>query len=810
MLTPAELYERARDDASSGRLARARTWCVRALERDPEPELATRITVTLAYLDAERGDLTGGIAGCEEVLADPDHAGAERGRTLAQLGLLRMRSGDAERAIVAFRDAIALLSGCDEDVARIHLNRGNVHLQRYEPGAAEDDFDDARRFARRADKPVMAAKALHNRGYARMLRGELVGALHDLDEARRTLAPLSPVSLAVCDQDRAEVLLAAGLADEAREVLRHVAAVFGRRRMRQQQAECELLLARLHLFADEFAVALRTARTATRRFDSHGSHTWAMRAQVYGLVAELALSRSNEAIVARAIELAEALTAEGFTASGVRARLVAALAACRTGDPDTASALLARVRVTESTPLDIHLFAAQARAELGAARGRPGRAHAHLATALTRVDRWQAGFGPLDVQAGTAAYGRSCALLGLRLAAERGDVPIVLEWTERARSLAGRVTAVRPPRDPEAAALLSRIRALYGSGVTAETGALERAIRERLWATQTHLPANPVTLDELRSELVDSDSTYIAYFHTGTRLYALAIAPDTDAMVDLGSIDEIASLLHGLPADLAMIATRTSESMHRVLVSSIRMRLQAIADRLWRPLAGLTSGERVVLSATGALADVTWSLLPGLAGRPLTVARSATGWAQSRSNRKPGCAGFVAGPRVERAEAEVRHGAGFWAEHDLLDAGDATAHAVSKLAARVDVLHIAAHGRHSAQSPMFSAFELVDGPWFGYDIDHVERVPTIVILSACELGRSTKRWGLETIGMTTAWLHAGTRCVVASPAPLSDDVAYEVLGSMHRRIARGEPVADALADAVAHSDEPVPLMCYGA
>ncbi|MDN5853663.1 MAG: hypothetical protein L0K86_12635, partial [Actinomycetia bacterium] len=599
MLTPAELYERARDDAASGRLARARTWCMRALERAPEPELSIRITVTLAYLDAERGDLAGGIARCEDVLANADHTGVERGRTLAQLGLLRMRAGDAEHAIASFRDAIASLTGCDEDLSRIHLNRGNVYLQRFEPAAAEQDFDDARRFAARVDKPVMAAKALHNRGYARMLRGELVGALEDLGEARRTLAPLSPVSLAVCDQDRAEVLLAAGLADEAREVIRDVAAVFGRRRMGQQQAECELFLARLHVFAGEFAVALRTARTAARRFESHGSHTWGLRAQVSALVAELGLGHSNESIVERGIELGEALAANGFAAPGVRARLVAALAARRSGALDRASALLARIRVTDATPLDIRLLAAQARAELADARGRRARAHAHLATALTRLELWQARFGRLDVQAATKAYGRSCALLGLRLAVERGTVPALLEWTERARSLAGRVDVVRPPRDPETAALLTRLRTLRGSTAAGEIAALERAVGERLWASGVRPPDDPITVDELRAELAESDSTYVAYFHTGTRLYGLAIAPRAHVFVDLGSLDEITSLLLGLPADLAMVATRTSASMHRVVVSSIRMRLQTLAERLWAPFAGLVSGDGVVLSATG-------------------------------------------------------------------------------------------------------------------------------------------------------------------------------------------------------------------
>lgn len=810
MLTASKLYERARDDAASGRLARARTWCLRALERSPGPELSIRITVTLAYLDAEGGDLTRGIERCEEALARADHGGAERGRTQAQLGLLRMRAGDAEHAIESFRDAIVRLAGHDEDLARVHLNRGNVYLQRFEPTTAEHDFDDARHYAERAAKPVMRAKALHNRGYARMLRGELVGALEDLADARHTLAPLSPVSLAVCDQDRAEVLLAAGLTDEARDVLHDVAAVFGRRRMRQQQAESELLLARLSVLAGEYAAGLRVARSAARRFAAHGSRTWALRAQVTSLAAELGLGRTDPSTVGRGVELADALAAEGFAAPAMRARLFAALAACRVGAPDHASRLMAGLRVTSSSPLENHLLAAQVRAEVAESRGRRARAHAYLGNALATLDVWQSSFGRLDVQAATTVHGRSCALLGLRLAVERGTVPALLEWTERARSLAGRVPVVRPAHDPDTATMLARLRALRASNADGQIAALETSIRERLCAAGVRVPDGPVTLDELRTRLRAANATYIAYFHTGTRLYGLVVAPGRESLVDLGSLDSIGSLLIGLPADLAMVATRTSASMHRVVVSSIGMRLRQLSERLWAPFEELTATDEVVLSATGALADVTWSMLPGLAGRPVTLAPSATAWARSDEYRRPRSAGLVAGPRVDRAEAEVCHAAGSWPEHEVLGGAEATADAVSKLAARVDLLHIAAHGRHSSQNPMFSAFELVDGPWFGYDIDQLDRIPATVILSACELGRSTQRWGLQTIGMTTAWLHAGAGCVVASPAPLNDDLAYDVLGRMHRRLAEGSPVASALADAVADTDEPVPLMCYGA
>ena len=92
------------------------------------------------------------------------------------------------------------------------------------------------------------------------------------------------------------------------------------------------------------------------------------------------------------------------------------------------------------------------------------------------------------------------------------------------------------------------------------------------------------------------------------------------------------------------------------------------------------------------------------------------------------------------------------------------------------MLHVAAHGRHAADNPLFSGLELADGTLFGYDIDLIPSVPDTVVLSACEVGRSSVRWGEEAIGMTRIWLHAGARCVIASPVVVADDDACELLG----------------------------------
>jgi CHAT domain-containing protein len=145
-------------------------------------------------------------------------------------------------------------------------------------------------------------------------------------------------------------------------------------------------------------------------------------------------------------------------------------------------------------------------------------------------------------------------------------------------------------------------------------------------------------------------------------------------------------------------------------------------------------------------------------------------------------------------------------------AGDAaTTAAVRDLATRADVLHIAAHGVHNSENPLFSYLELADGPLFGHEFQAVPRLPAHVVLSACELGLAGSRAGCEPLGMTAALLHAGARSVVAGVARIGDETAFAVGTAHHSGLHRGLSPAAALAAAISEAaeDQPAPLLCYG-
>nr|WP_237448470.1 CHAT domain-containing protein [Nocardioides flavescens] len=377
--------------------------------------------------------------------------------------------------------------------------------------------------------------------------------------------------------------------------------------------------------------------------------------------------------------------------------------------------------------------------------------------------------------------------------------------------LASRVQPVRTPQDPAVAADLAELRAAPGPEREAE---LRRRVRERAWQRRgSGAYASPAPLDAVVAGLGD-DTALAAYVVTAERVVALVVTGAGTRRHDLGGRAALDALLGGLLADLDVSAgTGLPAAVSTVVRSALAERLVRLGDVLVAPLLADLGDRRVVLTPSGVLAGVPWALLPGLVGRPVTVAQSATSWLDRAARpMRLGVGGFVAGPRVPRAEAEVRAAASAWSRAEVLAGPAATAEAVTDLAGRVDVLHVAAHGRHAADNPLFSGLELDDGPWFGYDVDRLTSVPDVVLLSACEVGRSSVRWGEELIGMSAAWLHAGARCVVASPAAVADDAAHDTLVRVHRALAAGTDPASALAaavDPVTPRSAPAPFVCFG-
>jgi CHAT domain-containing protein len=221
-----------------------------------------------------------------------------------------------------------------------------------------------------------------------------------------------------------------------------------------------------------------------------------------------------------------------------------------------------------------------------------------------------------------------------------------------------------------------------------------------------------------------------------------------------------------------------------------------------------------VLVSTGVLGQLPWASLPSLRARPLTVAPSATKWLLSATGSRAGTVAAVAlaGPDLARGQAEAEAVGSAWGTGRVLGPHEATMAALGDAMGTATVLHVAAHGLHQPENPLFSSVRMTDGPVFAHELDQRGDAPEHVVLSACEVGLATIRPGDEALGLASVLLHLGTRSVIAGVARVGDAVAEQTMAGYHAKLATGIDSSVALAEALSEVDADVvpPFVNFGA
>ncbi|GAA1232461.1 tetratricopeptide (TPR) repeat protein [Microbacterium phyllosphaerae] len=806
-LSARELHQRGVDAANSRRFAQARRALAAASARTDDDDLRARIDGTLAYVLAQTGEPAEAERLSREALARPGLSAETIALANGQLGTLLMHGGRLDEADVFLTKAIDGLDEGSIQSANLLMSRSIVSMQRHRLDDCTADLQRAITAYEAHDQQEPLAEARHNLGYAALLGGDLVAALGLMTSSRPILAATSDLAAAISDLDRAEVLRDAGLTTEAEELLGAVATQFGAQRMRQARGEAEFHLAR-SLLRHDAPAAERAASTASRRFAALGSEGWAARAEAVRLEARLRARPTTPPVADEFARTAEALTRGGFRTEAVALSLTARLA-----DGGRMP------RLTADAPTPLRLRAHEVRAARASAAGRHTEARRAAAEGLDLLTAWQQSFGALDLQASVAMHGTELMFTGLAAAARAHDPEVLFDWSERARHLSQQVAPVRPPHDADLSSDLAELRMLRadlaGSDWTtdARVRELRDRVRDRQWSS-TGAGGSRERLGLLETQArLDDETAILAYVFTREELLCVVVTASGSSIVEL-SLPRIEAALDGLRADLDVAALTHAGPMASVVQRSLDERLRLLDDALLAPARAAAGGTvRLALTVPGILGGIPWAMLPGMRRTPFTIATSVSRLlgdsGQRTTSQSASTAGFAAGPRVARADEEVRRAASAWSSARVVTGDEARVSAVTELAAQVDVLHIAAHGRHAVDNPLFSGFELADGTLFGYDVDLIPHAPDTVILSACELGRSSVRWGEEALGMTRVWLHAGTRCVIAAPVVVADDVACELLGSVHTQLARGVAPAVALAAASESTGLTAPFQCHG-
>lgn len=805
-----------------GRAARLLERLVAEPGTDATLGLRCRISLALA-----RYELTGvatGLSALDDCRPAPGDDVDQHavGVWFGQRGLMLLRGGRLVDAQADLDRAVALLDPTTIDAVLTLLNRGVLALRTGDLAAAEADTRRSFELAEAGGHDLEAAKAVGNLAYLAHLRADLPTALRLIVRARAVMGSDSTWMRGTSARGHAEMLQSAGLLHEAGREYAGAVRLLRSPAFAQDRANAQLGLAEVSRLVGDLPAARRWARRALTTFARRESTGWA-------LLAELELAQIEHlARPALAVDLTRGLVprlqAQGLREEAHVARLLLASSLARAGRGAEAAATRPdEAWAPREFRVSTRMLGHEARAAVEAANGLAATAQRSRARGLRDLHEVQAGFGSVDLLTSATRIGRQLARDGLAEALRGGDPDEVLAWSEQVRATGSRVLAVRPPQDGRVGELLAHLRFLQQNEQAARVcgadpgpwGEQAAAVREQVRALAWQASGAGEVLGPVdRDRLVDAlgGATLVSLLALAGRVHALVVDRDGARVVPLGASAQVREDVLRVRADLDLLAGRAlPEPLRRSVSGSLRSGLGRFAA-LVAPALDATSGP-VVLVPSGQSAMVPWTMLPQLRGREVSVVPSATWWVDrtSRAPRGGGRTVLVAGPDVPRAEPEV-HAVARGTDATVLTGDDATVAATLAALDGAQVLHVAAHGRHEPDNPLFSSLLLADGWLYGHDLDAVARLPEHVVLSACEAGTASIRPGDEALGTTAALLHGGTRSVVASVARVGDDVAEAVAARHHAGLRAGLPPAAALASALGALDDGAvaPLVCFGA
>lgn len=812
-----------------GRAVASFRAALRLLDRAAAPSgaeqdrLRARVQLGLVMSDFElRADLPAAHAMLDDAerLAVRVGADATKVAVRGQRGLLLLRAGETAAALREHDRAAAGIEQADPvDACCILLNRGTLHLELGHVPAARTDLAACVERAVALGDAQLTFKARHNLGYAEFLAGDLPRALATMAEAA---AETGGVSLAVAHLDRAQVLLEAGLVTEADVTLARAGALFREQRLAFDLAQVELARSRCAALLGRSSEALRLARSAHQRFRARGNAPWAARAVHAELQARLELARAalppDRAALARIAARAEAARASAGPSArdlGAALRAVQAqalVAAGRHGD-----AAVAAGRLTGAEPLGVAVALRGVKAELAYAAGRPSTARRHVAAGQALLAAQRRQLGSVEAVTAAAVHGVALTRVAVADALRRGDAAALLAAVEQGRATFAGPARVRPPADDHLAALLAELRvavererllppdapAEERARCRQETARVRTAARERAWELGEGVDAPQAPpLAEVRDRLADGLAVADYVVHGG--FVHVVLVREEVTVRTLAAATDVEAVLRRVDADLLALAGPVLPGPLRDVVGgSLARGLRRLDELLVLPLGH--DGPLHVVAGSG-LVTLPWAMVPSRAGRATSVATRLA--LDGSAVRRPGAVA-VAGPDLEHAPAEADAVADAWAGA-MLAGPAATAGAAADALRTAGVVHLAAHGRHEPENPLFSWVRLADGPLFAHELEGADLSGSLVVLSSCEVGRATVRPGGEVLGMASVLLRLGAETVIAALAPIRDDVAASVMPALHRRIAAGVPAPTALARTAAVADVPVPLACFTA
>jgi len=260
---------------------------------------------------------------------------------------------------------------------------------------------------------------------------------------------------------------------------------------------------------------------------------------------------------------------------------------------------------------------------------------------------------------------------------------------------------------------------------------------------------------------------------------------------------ELVLAYHPLPTGwVAFAADGKTVLTHRFALPPTALSdAEELARLLLLPFRGpITRARRIRVLPSGILQGVDFHGLPFEGDVLLASAPVVYGLDLPVTRQRGPAAGrralLVADPRddlpgaldeAESVRKVLRSGSRPWAIVELKK-GEASALAVRERLAGTDLLHYAGHGTFSGFGGWESSLLLAGKSELSLgDLLALRRVPTWVVLSACDTAKSSNETAVESLGLANAFLLAGSRAVVASTRPADDRTVPELFVELYQR-----------------------------
>jgi len=321
---------------------------------------------------------------------------------------------------------------------------------------------------------------------------------------------------------------------------------------------------------------------------------------------------------------------------------------------------------------------------------------------------------------------------------------------------------------------------------------------------------NPVPLDEIEG-LIDDETVLIEYYRSPSRDTAWMFTLDSAGLKGK-SPGVVALPVPDTQINAKIIAFRNLINTDTgSCTAALHLKSRELYHLLVAPAEKVLAGKkRLVLVLHGALNFLPFAALEGPDGRflmerfrlvHLPSANSFRFCRRKNTHRRESLLAFAFGSNrtatlgpLPGTILEVDSvGALFPSEQRVLvSSGSMTVAEFAAEASEKDVIHLATHGVLDPAVPMESAILLGSTAMPVKEVAALELRAALVTLSACQTAIGKVYAGDEIVGLTRAFMYAGTPTVLSSLWPVSDVSCALLMTSFYRHYTSGEAKDEAL------------------